>query len=185
MIKPWPCLRSQGSQSYRIFSIRTDTALSPKTGMKHDFYVIESRDWVNIIPITSDQQVVMVRQYRHGSKQVTLEIPGGLADPGDTPESAASRELYEETGYQAGEWVKIGMVRPNPAIFDNCCYTFLARNLKKVSDPSPDQTEDIEVVLVPIADIPPLIQEGIIDHAIVIAAFYWYFSATQAGRFST
>jgi len=182
MVKPWECLRSEPGRSYRIFSVRTDTALSPKTGMEHDFYVIESPDWVNIISITADHQVVMVRQYRHGSKQITLEIPGGLVDPGDTPESAASRELFEETGYQAGEWAKIGVVRPNPAIFNNRCYTFVARNLKKISDPSPGQTEDIEVVLVPIADIPQLIQEGIIDHAIVIAAFYWYFSGTHAGR---
>jgi len=175
MIKPWPCVRSQTNQSYRVFSIRTDTVLSPKTGAEHDFYVIESSDWVNIIPLTADQKVVMVRQYRHGSKQVTLEIPGGLVDPGDTPEKAAFRELLEETGYQAEEWVKIGSVSPNPAIFNNRCYTFVARNLKKVSDPKPDQTEDLEVVLIPIPDIPKLIREGAIDHAIVVAAFHWYF----------
>ena len=101
MVKLWKCIRSRTDQSYRIFSIRTDTTLSPRTGAEHDFYVIESRDWVNVIPITADQQVVMVKQYRHGSRQVTLEIPGGLVDPGDTPEKAASRELLEETGYQA------------------------------------------------------------------------------------
>jgi len=177
MIKPWPYVRSQMNQSYRIFSIRTDTVLSPRTGAEHDFYVIETRDWVNIIPITTDQQVVMVKQYRHGSRQVTLEIPGGIVDPGDTPEEAASRELLEETGYQADEWVKIGEVSPNPAIFNNRAHTFVARNLKKVGDPSPDQTEDIEVVLVPISNIPQLIRTGTIDHAIVMAAFYWYFVA--------
>ena len=129
---------------------------------------------MNIIPLTADQQVVMVRQYRHGSKQITLEIPGGLVDPGDTPEKAASRELLEETGYQAEAWEKIGVVSPNPAIFNNRCYTFVARSLKKVSDPTPDQTEDIDVVLIPISDIPQLVRKGVIDHALVIAAFYWY-----------
>jgi len=175
MIKPWPCIRSQSVQSLRIFSIRADTTISPRTNAEHDFYVIETRDWVNIIPITADHQVVMVRQYRHGSREVTLEIPGGLVDPGDTPEEAAARELLEETGYQAEELMKIGSVNPNPAIFNNRCYTFLAQNVTKLRDPMPDQTEDIEAVLIPLVDIPELIRRGKIDHAIVISAFYWYF----------
>ncbi len=181
MIKPWPCIRSQFERSFRVFSIRADTAISPRTGMEHDFYIIESRDWINVIPLTSDHQVVMVRQYRHGSKEVTLEIPGGLLDLGDTPEEAATRELLEETGYQAEEMVKIGMVSPNPAIFNNHCYTFLARNVRKVSNPMPDQAEDIEVVLLPLSKIPELIQIGEINHAIIIAAFHLYFLHFQGG----
>jgi len=179
MIKPWKRIRSRPAQSFRVFSIRTDTAISPRTGTEHDFYIIESRDWVNIIPLTDDHQVIMIRQYRHGSREVTLEIPGGLVDPGDTPEKAAVRELREETGYQAEEVVKIGVSNPNPAIFNNRCYTFMARNVTKVSDPRPDQTEDIEVVLVPLSDIPGLIRKGEIDHAIVIVAFSWYFLRTN------
>jgi ADP-ribose pyrophosphatase len=180
MIKPWKRIRSRPAQSFRVFSIRTDTAISPRTGTEHDFYIIESRDWVNIIPLTDDHQVVMIRQYRHGSREVTLEIPGGLVDPGDTPEDAACRELLEETGYQAEEYVKIGVSNPNPAIFSNRCYTFIARNVTKVSDPRPDQTEDIEVVLIPLSDIPGLIRKGEIYHAIVIAAFSWYFLRTNS-----
>jgi ADP-ribose pyrophosphatase len=174
MIEPWKCIRSKVTESFRIFSIRTDTTLSPRTGKEHDFYIVESADWVNIIPITEDHQVVMVRQYRHGSREVTLEIPGGLMDPGDSPEKAASRELLEETGYQSEDWGKIANVNPNPAIFSNRCYTFWARNVKKTGDPKADQTEDLEVVLVPLSKIPELIREGTIDHAIVIAAFYHY-----------
>jgi ADP-ribose pyrophosphatase len=181
MIKPWPCIRSQSVQSFRIFSIRADTTLSPRTSAEHDFYVIETPHWVNIIPLTADHQVVMVRQYRHGSREVTLEIPGGLVDPGDTPEKAAARELLEETGYQAEELTKIGVANPNPAIFNNRCYTFVARNVTKSRDPMPDQTEDIEVVLIPLVDIPELIRKGKIDHAIVISAFAWYFLQLQEG----
>ena len=181
MIKPWPRIRSQSVQSFRVFSIRTDTTVSPRTGIEHDFYVIETQDWVNIIPLTADHRVVMIRQYRHGSREVTLEIPGGLVDPGETPEEAAARELLEETGYQAEEVVEIGVSNPNPAIFNNRCYTFMARNVTKVRDPAPDQTEDIEVVLFPLIDIPELIRKGKVDHAIVISAFYWYFLHAQEG----
>ena len=171
MIKPWKCIRSQPSQFFRVFSIRTDTTLSPRTGVEHDFYVIETRDWINIIPLTDDQQVVMIRQYRYGSREVTLEIPGGLVDSGDTPKKAADRELLEETGHQAKKWTKIGVVNPNPALFNNRCHTYLAQKIKKVAAPTPDQTEDIEVVLIPLAKIPGLILKGEIDHAMVITAF--------------
>ncbi len=175
MIKPWSNIRSQYEKSFRVFSIRTDTAISPRTSMEHDFYIIESNDWVNIVPITSDNQVVMVRQFRHGSKKVTIEIPGGLLDDGDTPLEAAKRELLEETGYQSDDWTEIGVVSPNPAIFSNRCYTFLARNVKKIREPIPDQTEDIEVVLKPLKEIPQMFLTGEIDHALVITAFFWYF----------
>ena len=175
MIKPWKRIRSLPAQSFRVFSIRADTTVSPRTGMEHDFYVIETRDWINIIPLTDDNKVIMIRQYRHGSREVTLEIPGGLVDPGDTPKRAAVRELLEETGYQANKWLKIGVVNPNPALFNNRCYTFLAQNIKKVTDPTPDQTEDIEVVLIPLKRIRELILKGEIHHAMVITAFAHYF----------
>jgi ADP-ribose pyrophosphatase len=181
MVKPWRCIRSHSKQSFRVFSIRTDTTISPRTATEHDFHIIESEDWVNVIPLAPNDQVVMIRQYRHGARKVTLEIPGGLVDLGDTPEKAAARELLEETGYQAEELVKIGVVNPNPALFNNRCYTFIARNIKKISDPMPDQTEDIEVVLIPLIEIPKLISTGEIDHAMVITAFYWFFSQSQEG----
>jgi ADP-ribose pyrophosphatase len=178
VIRPWRRVRSQENGSFKIFSLRTDTAVSPRTGEAHDFYILGSRDWVNIIPLTPENRVVMVRQYRHGSGEVTLEIPGGIVDPGDTPQAAAVRELLEETGYETEEWSRIGSVSPNPAMFNNRCHTFLAKNVRRVKEPMPDPTEDIDVELVSLADIPAYLREGRIDHAIVVSAFHLYFLQT-------
>ena len=89
--KPWTLISTERSKSYRIFDLRTDRACSPRTGQAHDFFVIESSSWVNILPLTPDNNVVMVRQYRHGTRGVTLELPGGLVENTDSPSSAALR----------------------------------------------------------------------------------------------
>ena len=175
MPQPWTLIRSQKGPDYRIFSLRVDTARAPRTGKEHDFCVIEAPDWVNIIPLTPDNQVVMVKQFRHGAKKVTLEIPGGMIEKGDTPEMSAARELLEETGYKAKELTLLGLVNPNPAFMTNRCYTFLARNLEKIDGGENfDETEDIEVELFPLQQIPSLIQNGSISNSLVVAAFWWY-----------
>jgi 8-oxo-dGTP pyrophosphatase MutT (NUDIX family) len=176
MPKKWKLISSTPDKSYRVFDLRTDHALSPRTGGSHDFFVMESRPWVNIIPLTKDEQVVLVRQYRHGTREVTLEIPGGLVEDGDSPEEAAHRELREETGYASNDMILLGSVHPNPAIQNNLCYSYLARDARPVGELKLDEKEDIEVVLYPLADIPELIQKKEITHALVIVAFYYYFA---------
>ena len=177
MPKPWPLVRSQPGPAYHVFSIRTDTARSPRTGREHDFYILESGDWVSVIPLTPDGQVVMVKQYRHGIRQVTLEVPGGLVEPDHTPLETARRELLEETGYEAEEITLIGAAHPQPAVLNNRHLTFLATNVRKTVAPHLDEGEDIEVVLVPLSEVQHKIAEGEITNAMVIVAFYWYFSA--------
>jgi ADP-ribose pyrophosphatase len=181
MPKPWPLIRSTLDKSYYAFSVRTDTACCPRTGQEHDFYVLESQDWINIIPLTPDDHVVMVRQYRHGTREVTLEIPGGLVNAGDTAADTARRELLEETGYEANEVIFLGSACPQPAIFNNRSITYLARDVRKVQSPRLDDTEDIEAVLVPLSEIPDLIRKGEITNAMVILAFYWYFMGAWEG----
>ena len=144
--KPWEVLSSRLDRSYRVFHLRTDHARSPRTGESHDFFILESTDWVNVIPLTPDNEVVLIRQYRHGIRDNTLEIPGGLIEPEDTPEQAARRELAEETGYEAGGMTYLGYVHPNPAILNNRCHTFLARDVVRNGDQDQDDKEDIEVL---------------------------------------
>lgn len=184
--KPWKLLSSRRNESFRIFNLRIDRALSPRTRQAHDFYILESTDWVNVIPITSRGEVVLIRQYRHGTREVTLEIPGGIVEPQDTPETAARRELLEETGYGEAEMVLLGSVYPNPAFLTNRCYTFVAKDVVLSNRQTQDEKEDIEVDVRPLEEVPRLIREGEITHALVLAAFYRFYleyvPAVQGGR---
>jgi 8-oxo-dGTP pyrophosphatase MutT (NUDIX family) len=178
MAQPWTLLHSKVLQSGPVFTTKIERYRSARTGQVHDFYLLDSPDWVNVIPLTPDGEVILVKQYRFGTKEISLEIPGGMLDPGDTPASAAIRELLEETGCKGDAPILLGMVHPNPAIHTNRCYTFLVKNVTYENPPKQDSTEDIEVLRLPLSDIPRLIREGKISHALVVAAFYWYFSIT-------
>lgn len=174
MIKEWELLESKVDRDYRVFRIQTELAMSPRTKKVGKFYTIDTRDWVNVIPVTPDGKIVMIKQYRHGSKEVTLEIPGGLVDE-DDPREAAQRELLEETGYAGDNAQLLGFVNPNPAIFNNRCHTYLIENAREVSEKTLDPDEDIEVVLMSPEEIGPIIADGGINHSLVIVAFHFYF----------
>jgi len=175
MIQAWKIVTSTLDRSYRIFNLRTDTAISPRTGKAHDFYILESAPWVNVIPLTPDDQVVLIRQYRHGTQETTLEIPGGLVEATDDPRSAALRELKEETGYEGQSPFLVGKVHPNPAILNNECFTYAVLDVARTGEQKPDDKEDIEVLLCPLGRIPELIASGQISHALVLCAFFTFF----------
>lgn len=174
-LKPWKLISSKRDKSFKIFDLCTDRVRSPRNGKEYDFIILESSEWVNVIPVTKEKDVVLIRQYRHGIKDVTLEIPGGIVEPGDTPLEGAGRELKEETGYTYGEMIYLGMVYANPAILNNGCHTYLALDCQPDGAQDLDDREDIEVVLTPLEKIPEYIREGKISHSLIIAAFYRYF----------
>lgn len=140
-------------------------------GRPHDFYLLDAVDWVNVVPVTENDEVVLIELYRHGIEAPSLEIPGGMIDPEDaSPAEAAAREMEEETGYRASEIEPLGFVHPNPAIQGNRCFMFVARGARLEGPPRPDETEDIRVALYPRAEIPALLSSGRISHALVVAA---------------
>lgn len=173
-LMPWKVTHSRREVAGRVFTLRTDIAANPRNGEEHPFQVLESPDWVNVVAVTNDDQVVLIRQYRFGTGEVTLEIPGGIVEPRDTPMMAAVRELREETGYVGDKVTHIGSVRPNPAFINNTCHTFLVENVFPDGAPDMDSAEDIEVVLRPLDQIPELVAQGLIDHALVLNALTWY-----------
>ena len=172
VIKPWRRVSSRTLADCRIFDLHESTTESPETGQEHLFYYIESADWVNIVPITDNNEVVCIRQFRHGNQGVTIEIPGGMVDPGEDPAVSAARECFEETGYACGEVQSLGVLAPNPAVFINQVHTYVARGARSVGDIQNTQTEKTEVLLIPLADIPARLMSGDINHALVVATLW-------------
>lgn len=174
-LKPWKKLGSQPAGEFRIFSIRSDRVVSPRTRQAQEVYVIDCVNWVNVIALTPDQHLVMIEQYRHGSTTVELEIPGGMIDPQDaSPAAAALRELREETGYEGEHPRLLGRVFPNPAIMSNTCFTVLVENCRRRHRVQLDQGEDLITRRVPIADLPRLVAAGCIRHSLVVAALHYF-----------
>ncbi len=166
----WDTLGREQLADCKIFRVYRER--KRRSGRVDDFYILESPDWVNIIPLTPDGRVVMIEQYRFGSDAVTLEVPGGIMNAGERPEESARREMIEETGYDAPGILRIGTNEPNPAFLRNRCSSFLAVGALPTAETRFDEHENIRVRLVPLAEIPGMIREGIITHSLVIVAFH-------------
>jgi ADP-ribose pyrophosphatase len=174
-IRPWQKQGSREVGDFRIFKLRADRVVSPRTGAEHEMFVIETVNWVNVIALTPDDQLVMVEQYRHGSDTIELEIPGGMIDPHDqSPLEAGLRELREETGYEGHDARILGRIFPNPAIQANTCYTVLVEHCHPRHAIQLDHGEDLVTRLVPATDIPRLVAAGRIQHSLVVVALYYF-----------
>ncbi len=170
-ILPWRRLSEGPATDYHVLKVREVKVADPRDGTEHPRVLIEAPDWVNIIPVTREGKVVLIRQFRFGVWDETLEIPGGMTEPGEAPEVSAARELEEETGYRPGRVVALGSCHPNPALQANRTWSFLAEDCVRVGLPHPDAAEDIAVELVDRDRLPGLVREGAITHSLVLVAF--------------
>jgi ADP-ribose pyrophosphatase len=172
MQKNWQKLAADREPvDYDIFAVRREQYLSPRTGGVEQATILEAPDWVNVLALTVADECVLIRQFRYGTEKFTLEIPGGMIDSGESPLSAAVRELREETGYVASRWTSLGRSAPNPAFQRNYLYTFLAEGCVLAGAQLQDPGEDIEVILTPRREVDALIAADEIDHALVVVAF--------------
>jgi 8-oxo-dGTP pyrophosphatase MutT (NUDIX family) len=131
----------------------------PNGTLIDDYYVLEYSGWVNAIALTQDNEVILIRQYRHGAEDVFLEIPGGCIDPGETPAEAVRRELLEETGYAFDTIEELCALYPNPSTSGNIATSFIAKGGRKVQEQHLDGREEIEVLTVPLAEFKTMVLE--------------------------
>jgi len=166
-IEPWKILES----NYIHPRFRIDKCELPNDKFL-DATIFEFRSWANVVALTKSNEVVLVRQYRHGVRDVLCEIPGCVVEDGENPLEGVKRELLEETGYTASEFVQVGRLYPNPAIQTNTLYSFLAFGAEKVLEQNLDDGEDIEVHLVPLDELVPMIKRGEFPHALNVAVLF-------------
>jgi ADP-ribose pyrophosphatase len=152
-----------------LFRLRRERFRSLRSGKSHDFFVTEIADGVHTIAVTPEDQVVLVRQFRAASHRDSLETPGGLLEPGEDPAEAGARELLEETGYAGDPGESLGILRPNPALLTLAITTVVIRNARRIAEPRPDANEELVVELARIGEIPAMIRDGRIDHAVCVA----------------
>jgi ADP-ribose pyrophosphatase len=172
-VKSWKLIHSEYLFKRPGVAVRIDR-VETKNGQVFEPYVIESGTWVNVIALTKKREVVLIWQYRHGVGQVLLELPAGLVDERDvSPQQAAERELLEETGYAGKQFIEIGHVYPNPATHTNLIYSYLALDVERVGEQNLEETEDIEVQLLPWEQVVLLAKSGGLPQALHVCAVFF------------
>ena len=176
---PWEVLASGHLVRKPWLSVRQDRIRLPGGAIIEDYYILEYPEWVNILPVTEDGRIVLIRQYRHGARAVHYELPAGVCDPGDFDlEATARRELIEETGYGGGRWSLVSSLSANPGTHTNRSHTFLARGVVREREPSPEDTEEIRVRVVTVDELRRILAAGEVLQALHAAPLYQYLLAT-------
>lgn len=166
----WELLKAKKDRDYNLFSVQINTCKSPRTGLSYDFQVLKSPDWVAVVALTEKKEVVLVKQFRHGIRELSLELPGGLVKDGQAPLQSAAEELAEETGFVAPSLKLLGWMHPFPAIFNNKFYVYLAEKAVFSGKLNPDETEELETILAPLNELKNYVRDGKITCGIMISA---------------
>lgn len=169
----WRTLSSEYLVNEPWAVLRRDSCMMPNGYIVPEYYILEYPNWVNIVALTDKNEIVLVKQYRHGVQESVLEIPGGVIDEGEDALVAAKRELLEETGYLFDSFEKICELFPNPATSNNITTTYLARGGKKVQEQQLDSQEDIEVILKSPEEVKQLLLQNKFGQALHTAALFY------------
>jgi 8-oxo-dGTP pyrophosphatase MutT (NUDIX family) len=178
-IESWNTEQERTLQVTKIFELVQRDMILASELHRASFSVLKAPDWINVMALTKDQMVILVEQYRYGLQAPTLELAGGVCDPGEHPLETSKRELLEETGFISKEWISLGKVSSNPAMQDNYTHSFLALNCEKVAEQKLDGNERIQVHLLPIEQFLDFVQSGVIDHSLVAATTAKYLLYTR------
>lgn len=165
----WQILEEQYYDRFQIFSVKKSRRVNPRSGKTIDFVLMDGLNWVSVLPLTTDNNVVLVRQYRHGIEDYTIETPGGCVEENELPAESARRELLEETGYRASVIEPLGIFDPNPPMYGMRCHSFVARNVEPAGLQQLDDGEDIQVLTRPLPEFLRMVRAGEVTHAIVMA----------------
>jgi len=157
-----------------LFTLRRERFRSRVSGVAHDYYVVHLADAVNVVAITPERQVVLVKQFRAGSKRDSLETPGGLLEPGEDPLEAGARELAEETGYVGESVHLVGQSWSNPSIMTSKITTIAIENARRTGPAKPDHSEELTVELLPVDEIDSAVRDGRIDHSLAVLSLLWW-----------
>ncbi len=170
----WVTLEERTVADCRVFRVRRKVCRHPRRAGDADFFVLESRDWVNVVAVTGTGAIVLVRQFRFGIEEFSLEVPGGILEAGESPLEGARRELAEETGYVGGAARLLGRVHPNPAIQGNTCHLVVIEGVERAARMEWDEHEELEVSVVPAGEVFEAVHAGRIAHALAVNALLLY-----------
>ena len=175
--QPWKRIKTELGPHLKIFQVRFNWLQNPRNSTVFKATQLEAPDWVNVVALTPEGDVVIVRQYRFGNEKVTTEIPAGTVEEGETSQAAAARELKEETGYTSSAWEYLGYVEPNPAFLNNKCHLWLAKDVKKTHPAELDGGEDIITDLMNLEELRQEIADGKLRHSLALVALSRVFEA--------